>query len=259
MMRRAAQVVGKWRPRKGAALAGVVLAIGAAGVGWAATRATSPSVITACVDPAGGPLVYSASGSCGSGQTTVQWDMQGPQGQQGPQGPPGLNGAAAPSSGVVAWGPSNYTNGFTITAQITSPGTWVIDGSVSETVTPLAKYHRTFRVACALLTGPPNGNATALASSIQAFVYHKATQTFTPPGFTGPVDEEGELAVARAQTPTNVYFSCRRLIAAGTVVYVHPTITIEAAVTPTFHQRVGPALPFRPIIGPGPLKKVLGN
>jgi hypothetical protein len=50
-----------WRPRKGTVVFGVVLAVAGAGVGWAATHATSPAVITACVDPAGGPLSRSAS------------------------------------------------------------------------------------------------------------------------------------------------------------------------------------------------------
>ena len=254
---------GSWRPRKGTVAFGVVLAVAGAGVGWAASGATSPGVITACVDPAsGGQLIYSASGTCASGQTTVQWNQQGiqglegPTGQQGAQGPPG---AAAANSGVVAWGPSKYSNGFTITAQITTPGTWVIDGNVSEIVTPNVKARHTLKVECSLLTGPQNGSATEVASSSQTFFYHPATKSFSPSGFTGPVDEEDAVLVAKDQTPLEVYFSCKRLVNARTVIYYNPKITIEPGTTATFHQQVAPALPFRPVIGPGPLRKVLGN
>ncbi len=66
----------------------------------------------ACLTPASGnTLMYSASGSCSPGDTTVQWDKTGPQGdpgQNGAQGPPG----AAATQGV-AFGASTYTNGFT--------------------------------------------------------------------------------------------------------------------------------------------------
>jgi hypothetical protein len=182
--------------------------------------------------------------------------LEGPPGQQGAQGPPG---ASAPSSGVVAWGPSKYSNGFTITAQITTPGPWLLDGNVYEIVTPNVKARRTFKIKCSLLTGPPNGTAMEVASSSQTFFYHPTAKTFFPPGFTGPVDEEDAEVVAKDQIPTVVYFSCKRLINAGTVIYYHPKITIQPATTPVFHQKVAPALPFRPVIGPGPLKKVLGN
>jgi hypothetical protein len=69
-----------------------------------------------------------------------------------------------------------------------------------------------FKIECSLLTGPPNGSATEVASSSQTFSYHSATRSFSPSGFTGPVDEEDAEAVAKDQAPLEVYFSCKRLV-----------------------------------------------
>jgi hypothetical protein len=227
----------------------------------------SPGVITACVEPATNQLFYSSDGTCTAGQTTVQWNMQGPQGQTGPtgaqgqtgltgpQGPAGQSGSSS-SSPVVAWGPSSYTPGFTISTEIDNPGRYVADGSVDAAITPSSKYRKSVVAICTLFTGPPGGTATEVAQWRQTFLYHKATKTFTPSSLSGPVDINSGLSLARTDVPLEVYFSCRGFIGA---VWKHPQITIEAATNTSFHSVVGPALPVKPVIGPGPIEKVLGT
>jgi hypothetical protein len=261
-MRRTVRLVGQWRPRKGTAIAGVLLAVLAAGVGWAATRAVNAGVITACVDQAGpGTMMLSSSGSCAAGQTTVQWNQQGPQGQPGLEGPPGQlgpqgpPGAAANNGGVVAWGPSAYKTGFTISTEIDKPGAYVADGSVDVVIKPDPLHPHPATAACGLLTGPPNGTATSVASWKQAFVYHKKTKSYTPSGLSGPVDINAGLSLGATDVPLEVYFSCHSLFS----VWSHPTITIEAATSTAFHTRVGAALPVAPVIGPGPIGRVIGT
>jgi hypothetical protein len=246
-------------------IAGVVLAVAAAGVGWAASRAVSTGVITACVDAASpnGPLNYSPTGTCTSGQTTVQWNAQGPQGQPGLEGPPGLTGAQGPpgqsataTGPVLAWGPSSYKGGFSISAQIDAPGQYVVDGSVEAAITPSSSFRHTVVATCRLLTGPPNGTATGVALWQMAFIYNRHTRIFAPSSISGPVDINSGLGLARTDVPLVVYFSCKGFLGA---VWTHPQITIEAATTPSFHRVVGAALPNRPVIGPGPIEKVLGT
>jgi hypothetical protein len=231
------------RIRKWPVFVAVLVVCAAGGAGWAATRATSSGVITACVDPAGGPLVYSTTGSCNSGQTLVTWNEQG---QPGQQGPPGAAGASA--GGVVAWGPSKY-HGFSISSEIDTAGTYVIDGSVDLQLVP--KTHHPFVLKCRLYSGPKGGSATVLESWTQKYVFHNGVVF---PG-NGPVDVEHELAVAAGDTPLAVYFACQ---SSANAWWSHPQLTIEAATTPKLNEHVAPALPFRPVIGPGPLKKVLG-
>jgi hypothetical protein len=234
--------IGKWP-----VIVALVLAGAAGGVAWAATRATNSGVITACADPAGGQLFLSSNGSCAGGQTLVTWNEQGPQGQPGQQGPPGQAGASAGS--VVAWGPSKY-HGFSISSEIDTAGTYVIDGSADLELDP--KTHHPFVLRCRLYDGPKGGSASVIESWNQTYVFHNG---IVFPG-NGPIDVEHQLAVAAGDVPLAVYYSCQ---ANANAWWSHPTITIEAATTPKLNHLIAPALPFRPVIGPGPLKKVLGN
>jgi hypothetical protein len=231
--------IGKWP-----VLVGLVLVGAAGGVGYAATRAAGTGVIAACVDPAGGPLVYSTSGSCSGGQTLVTWNQQGPPGQQGA---PGAAGASA--GGVVAWGPSRY-HGFSISSEIDTAGTYVIDGSADLQLVP--KTQHPFILRCRLYAGPKGGSASVIASWSQKYVFHNGVVF---PG-NGPIDVEQQLAVTAGDVPRAIYYACQSSVNAW---WTHPTLTIEAATTPKLNRHVAPALPFRPVIGPGPLKKVLGT
>jgi hypothetical protein len=236
-----------WRPRSGAVIVGLVLAVAAGGVGWAATRSAGSGVITACADPAGGQLFLSSNGSCAGGQTLVSWNQEGPQGQPGQQGPPGAAGASA--GGVVAWGPSKY-HGFSISSEIDTARTYVIDGSADEQLVP--KTQHPFILRCRLYAGPKNGSASVIESWNQKYVFHNGVIF---PG-SGPLDVGHELAVAANDVPLAIYFACQSNV---NVWWSHPMITIEAATTPKLNEHVAPALPFRPVIGPGPLKRVLGT
>ena len=96
-----------------------------------------------------------------------------------------------------------------------------------------------------------------MATWALTFVYHQKTHGWTPPSFTGGVDGNGALILSRAMTRHEIYFSCSTGGGAGW--WLAPTISIEAATSASFHPRVGPALPNRPVIGPGPLKTLLGG
>lgn len=274
-MRRIRQLAGRWRPRTGTAVIGAVLAVAGAGVGWAATRAISPGVITACVGPPGASpaLQYSPNGTCATGQTIVQWNQQGPQGLVGPQGlegPPGQQGTQGPpgqsattTGPVIAWGPSKYSNGFTISGIVTTRGNYAFEAQVDEKVTLSPHAHTGgFGITCSLLSGPPNGSATELTSSTQPFtlIKHPLTLphfTWSPPSYTGPAYLGFAQFVSASQVPLEVYYTCKRTTGLGAVIFTNPALTLSIA--QSLHLHVGPALPIQPVVGPGPLRKVNGN
>ncbi len=209
-------------------------------------------MLTACVDPAGGPLVYSASGTCTSGQTTVQWDKQGPQ---GPPGAPGAAGASATQA--VAFGPAKYTNGFTISSTVTTRGNYAFEGTIQREQAIAYGPRSTFKVTCSLLSGPPNGSATVLTTATQTFVYNRHTKTYQPNGFDGPAGLDVAQFVRADQVPLSVYYTCRKSGTGGRVYYTHPALALVIA--QSLHLRVGPALPVQHVVGPGPLSKVGGG
>jgi hypothetical protein len=252
-MGRAAQVVGSRRPRLGAMIAVGVVALGAGGVGWATTR-SSATVITACANDAHA-LFLSTNGSCPSGQTLVRWAEQGPQ---GPPGAQGANGAA-----VVAWGPASYRGGFSIRAEIENPGKYWIDGSVRLDQSGFADFAKTPPVNdaahCELLKGPPNGGAGTVGTWTEPFVYIKSVPDYWFPPLHEQIDvASGVFTLGAGSIPLELYFSCKRGAQLDDV-WSHPTIDVESATSPNFHQIVGPALPKKPSIGPGPIHRVFGT
>jgi hypothetical protein len=68
----------------------------------------------------------------------------------------------------------------------------------------------------------------------------------------------GVFTLGAGSVPLEVYFSCKRGAQLDDV-WSHPTIDVESATSPHFHQTVGPALPKKPRIGPGPIHKVFGT
>jgi hypothetical protein len=259
------------------ALAALVLA--ATGVGWAASRDQSASVITACANT-DQVLSLSTTGSCPQEDTLVQWNQQGPQGLEGPQGlagPQGPPGAA--SRGVVAWGPSEYKNGFSIRAEIDKPGTYWSDGSVYLNLSggrhvvrpcvdkPGRPCTQTLTPSCQLLTGLPNEGATEAASWSDTWWYHPNTGSwFAQLPFHGQVDAASDVLDV-TDPPLELYFSCalersKRLHAWARpfAYWVHPTITVGTYTPPSLPGKlIGPALPNKPRIGPGPIGKVFAG
>lgn len=246
-------------------------------------------MITACAN-ADQVLSLSTSGSCPQGDTLVQWNQQGPQGPQGPpglqglEGPPGQQGppGAAASGYVVAWGPSEYKNGFSIRAEIDKPGKYWLDGSVyldlyggtivktvcvDKPCAPVAT--QTLTPACHLLTGPPNGGATETASWQNTWWYHPNSQSWFPPlPFHGQVDAVSDVVdLSNSNTPLEVYFTCRlghsKLLLHWVrpfAYWLHPTIDVETYTPPKLPGKlIGPALPNKPRIGPGPIGKVFAT
>ncbi len=228
-------------------LVGSVIALGVGGISWGISQAASQNVISACAN-ADKALFLSTTGSCPSGQTLVQWDMQGPQ------GPPGPAGQSPPP--VKAFGSDTYDNGFSIKAEINQAGDYWIDGSVDLNLKPVAahNHNRTFKAFCRLYVGPQNGTATSVAQWTMVFHRH-AGGVYVPSSVNGPVDVDTVQSVSQSQLPREVYFTCK---GGPDAHWTHPTITIEKTVSSVFHQRVGPALPNRPRIGPGPIGRVFG-
>ncbi len=255
-MSRMFRTAGSWRSRVWIGVGLCAFALGAAGIGWAASRATDSNVVTACLTPASGnTLMYSASGSCAAGDTTVQWDKQGPP---GPPGSPGANGAAgASATQAVAFGPAKYTNGFTISSTVTTRGNYAFEGTIEREQAIAYGPRRTFNVTCSLLSGPPNGSATVLTTTTQTFLYNRHTKTYQPNGFDGPAGLDVAQFVQASQVPLVVYYTCKKVGVGGRAYYTHPALALVIA--QSLHLRVGPALPVQHIVGPGPLSKVGGG
>jgi hypothetical protein len=100
--------------------------------------ASNNKTITVCADKKTGVLHLKTRGRCGSSQTRVSWNQQGPQGLQGPQGSTGSQGpAGAPGpegvqgpAGVTVWGEIASSGalfaGRGVTAQRLSAGTYQV-------------------------------------------------------------------------------------------------------------------------------------
>jgi Collagen triple helix repeat (20 copies) len=102
-----------------AAAAAVAALLVAAGVAYA-TIPDGSGVIHGCYARSGGSLRVIDNGvtNCRSGETALQWNVQGPpgpQGQQGttgPQGPAGAEGATGPQGPAGPQGPSGSSHGY---------------------------------------------------------------------------------------------------------------------------------------------------
>lgn len=262
------------RPSPALFVALTALVLAATGAGWAVGSEQSGPVITACanVDQV---LSLSTTGSCPSGSTLVQWNQQGPQGLEGlpgQQGPPGSGSGA-----VVAWGPSEYKNGFAIRGEIDKPGKYWLDGSVYLTLSvvhndrvpagPVPSLPLT--PSCHLLTGPLNGGATEVGSWSNTWWYHPFGQSWFPPlPFQGQVDATSDVLEVTTP-PLELYFSCkvpfppklRHWVKHPLAYWLHPTIEVETYAPPHLPGKlIGPALPNKPKIpGPGPIEKVFAS
>ena len=106
----------------------------AVGTAWAGHSATDNNTITACVSHEDGSLYLMTRGrkrdGCGRRDTTVLWNITGPQGLQGIQGIQGLKGDQGPVGA---------------------------DGSVRKAVSPNGVFTLTLSNAGILLMGP-NGS-----------------------------------------------------------------------------------------------------
>jgi hypothetical protein len=251
------------------ALAALVVA--ATGAGWALGSDQNASVISACANT-DQVLSLSTTGSCPQGSTLVQWNQQGPQGLEGP---PGQQGAPGAGGGVVAWGPSEYKNGFTIRGEIDKTGTYWIDGSVylnlnvmhNDLVPTQPLKSLPLTPSCGLLTGPLNGGATEVGSWRSTWWYHPNGQSWFPPlPFQGQIDAASDVQVTNP--PLELYFTCKvpyppklhHWVRHPDALWLHPTINVGAATRPSFPGRlIGSALPKQPRIGPGPIEKVFAG
>ncbi len=258
------------RPSRAMFVALAALVLAATGTGWALGSDQSTSVITACANDAQ-VLSLSTTGSCPQGSTLVQWNQQGPQGLTGQQGLPGAGGG-----GVVAWGPSEYKNGFSIQGEIDKAGQYWLDGSVylnmsitsNTRVAPQSAKSLPLMPFCHLLTGPPNGGATQVASWGDTWWYHPYARSWFPPlPFHGQIDATSDVLDV-TNPPLELYFTCkvpisqqlRRWIAHPDAAWLHPTIEVETYTPPSLHGKlIGPALPNKPKIGPGPIEKVFAS
>ncbi|HEY1356061.1 MAG TPA: hypothetical protein VGF09_07070 [Solirubrobacterales bacterium] len=249
------------------------LVLASTGVGWAVGSDQSNSVITACAN-ADQTLSLSTSGSCPPGSTLVQWNQQGPQGLEGS---PGQQGPSGTGGGVVAWGPSEYKNGFSIRGEIDKPGKYWLDGSVylklnavhNDRVASASVKSVTLTPSCHLLTGPENGGASEVANWSNTWWYHPYGQSWLPPlPFSGQVDATSDVLEV-TNPPLELYFSCKvpystllhRWVSRPMALWQHPTIEVETYTPPSLPGKlIGPALPNKPRIpGPGPIERVFAG
>jgi hypothetical protein len=221
------------------------LILGAGGFAWADIRSAGQNVITACVNDAH-QMFLAQNGSCPANETLLSWNQQGPPGPAGQAPQP-----------VLVRAPSSYKRGFSIKGEIDAPGDYFIDASVDLSLKPtLTDYHHhAFKAFCNLYTAPPNSTATRIASWV--IIFKRIQGGYSPGSVSGPVDVNGIDQVAQSQTPLTIIFSCQGGIDA---LWTHPAITYEATSNPAvFHPTVGPALPNKPKIGPGPINRIFGT
>jgi hypothetical protein len=94
--------------RKTLILGALLVAVAAAGIGYAAIPHSSTGVISACKDNKGTLKAIDAEAGqiCNANQQPLSWNQQGPQGPAGAQGPAGPQGSVGPAgpSGVILSG-----------------------------------------------------------------------------------------------------------------------------------------------------------
>jgi len=170
----------RWRPGPDTAIALAALVLAGAGVGWAATSASS-GVVNACAEDGTGALSLAPPGGCGTGATPLQWNIQGPVGPQGltgVQGPAGIQGppgssvsgiddavvhVGKPSSSFVNANapllqPPSYRHRFSIQATLGSAGRYLATASVDLHL-PGGRLKRTFTYDCRVLVTVGGSNA----------------------------------------------------------------------------------------------------
>ena len=120
----------------------------------------------------------------------------------------------------------------------------------------LHNKHR-FSASCSLYSGPPNGSASIIARWTLAFGIHgPAPAHYVPSSVNGLVDVNRVESLTADLIPREIYLACQ---GGPDAVWTHPSITFELTTGSVFHQTVGPALPKKPVIGPGTLQKVFGT
>ena len=92
-------------------LAAVLLVAG----GIALAHNGDPNVIHACVNNGGQLTIVGANDTCPGSQTSLDWNITGPEGPEGPQGPQGPAGGVSGLERIVALSPSN-SNDKTVNA-----------------------------------------------------------------------------------------------------------------------------------------------
>jgi hypothetical protein len=205
----------RWRPGPDTAIALAALLFAGGGVSWAVTQNSSPSVITSCVDQ-NNFMHLSTDGTCpvGSGQTTVQWNQQGPAGPTGVQGAPGLVGSQGPpgrnaAQPVVATVHQTFHYKFAVVLSFSATGTYFVDGSVTEQVNT-AGWSTVYRkygapgITCFLIAGPPT---TTFDQETQTFYYYGGTiDRYYPLTVNGPAGAAATIKVT--SLPYTAKFQC---------------------------------------------------
>jgi hypothetical protein len=263
-----------WRPGPDTAIAIAALVLAGGGVSWAVTQGSS--VITSCVD-ANNVMHLSTDGTCpvGSGETTVQWNqlgltgptgIQGARGLVGSQGPPGRPGVSA-AQPVFAFGHQVFSFRFAIDMDFTAPGTYDVEGTVTEDVNTATWSHvfdkyKGLGLTCLLYAGA-NGWLRRDVETTSFTFYGGSINKFYPTFIDGPA---GAGAIVNVPgLPYHARFQCEgTLTHNGRIVkvvnlpakWIDPSITAEIAkiqhVSPSKLVVVGPVLKIGP--GPGPVQ-----
>jgi hypothetical protein len=122
--------------------------------------------------------------------------------------------------------------------------------------------------SCQLLTGPPNGTASKVANWSNTWWYHPYGQSWFPPlPFNGQIDAASDVLEV-TNPPLELYFTCkapypiqlRHWVHRPVAYWLHPAIDVETYTPPSLPGKlIGPALPNKPRIGPGPIEKVFAS
>jgi hypothetical protein len=208
----------RWRPTPDTALALTALVLAAGGGGYALGAAGEDQVITACLDPATNqPAKIITTGSCAGGQTAVVWNQSGPKGPSGATGSEGATGSAGPAGldavndqTVVALPPKptlRRRRTFSVSLQLTDPGTYAIDGHVDWT---RGKIGSDVPINCQIARTQPATVLDTLTTKVVkddpfgfSSINESALTTVTKPA---PTQSNG--TVIQLPVPVTVTFTC---------------------------------------------------
>lgn len=172
------------RTRTAVAMAAALALFAAAGVAYA-TIPDGNGVIHGCYTKSGGSLrVIDASVvNCKSTETSLNWNVQGPQGSQGPQGatgpqgPTGPQGLAGPQGPQGPAGPSGTSHAYAATGGQASYGTSAVK---VQSLSLSAGTYLVWATGTVSDSNTTTGHDCVLASSGTTLQEEKVTTTLGP-------------------------------------------------------------------------------
>ena len=219
-MSRMFRTAGSWRSRVWIGVGLCAFALGAAGIGWAASRATDSNVLTACVDAGRRhTLVYSASG-----QLHV-WSDDGAVGQAGAARASGVARGERRCGGVRDAGRRVRTvqvherlhdlEHRDRARQLRVRGDDRTGADADRVRSPEHLRGDVLAAVPARRTAPP----PSLTTTTQTFVYNRHTKTYQPNAITTVRQASTSPSSSRpVRFRSSVYYTCKKVGIGGRVV-----------------------------------------